>query len=345
VIKKNGLFIVGTRPEIIKTYPLINALKADVLFTGQHFDKKMSDSFLRYIKKSNIYKINKNYTLLSHNEITNNINNYIEKLNPSYVVVQGDTNSTLFGAIAAKYSNKKLFYIESGLRSNDLSQVEEYNRFIISKLADINFCNHQSNVDTLINEGIDSKNIYLSGSTVFAALNPIIKNINNEKNLNAKDFILLTMHRPSNTDSPENFINLLMSLDSLGEKLIFPIHPRISDKKLLNKIEKLKNIKTVKPLNYEKFIEYCINSKFIISDSGGLQEESAILNKTLIIPRKHTERPELLEVNNFLAKNVNEVIKLSKLALNNQLQVEKNRLLYGKQEVIRKMKQKIMSSI
>ena len=105
-------FIVGTRPEIIKTYPLINALKADVLFTGQHFDKKMSDVFCD-ILKSKIYKINKNYTLLSHNEITNNINNYIEKLNPSYVVVQGDTNSTLFGAIAAKYSNKKLFYIES----------------------------------------------------------------------------------------------------------------------------------------------------------------------------------------------------------------------------------------
>mgnify|MGYP006131372069 FL=1 len=345
MIAKKGLFIIGTRPEIIKTYPLINSLKANVLFTGQHFDKKMSDSFFKYITKSKIYKINKNYKLLSHNAITNNIKNHIEKLDPSYVVVQGDTNSTLFGAVAAKYHNKKLFYIESGLRSDDLSQVEEYNRFIISKLADINFCNHNSNVEALLKEGVNKKNIYLSGSTVFAALNPIIKDIKNNGKLKTKNFILLTLHRPSNTDNMENFLNVLTNLNSLGEELIFPIHPRINDKKILSKIGKLNNIKTIEPMNYERFIEYCIQSKFIISDSGGLQEESAILNKTLIIPRKYTERPELLEINNILAKNVNEIVKLSKLALNNRLPIEENKLLYGKEEVIDKMKKKIFSSI
>lgn len=344
MINKKGLFIVGTRPEIIKTYPLINKLKADVLFTGQHYNKRMSDYFFDLIEDSEIHKVNKNYKKISHNEITDNLKTKIIKIDPTFVVVQGDTNSTLYGAVAAKYLNKKLIYMESGQRSYDLSQVEEYNRYIVSQIADINFCNHKKNVEILLKEGVNKNKIALTGSTVYSSLSGILKNINID-NKKSENFILLTLHRPENTNNLQKLFDIFSKLNSLDFKIHFIIHPRIDTKEINKELKNFQNIKIVKPTNYKKFIEYVISSKFIISDSGGLQEEAAILKKVLLIPRKYTERPELLDSYNFLAKNNSELIKLAKNALNDNLKIKSSKLLYGKSEVIKKMEQKILSSI
>lgn len=345
-MKNNGLFIIGTRPEIIKTYPLINALEADVMFTGQHFDKNMSEIFFNLLNKSSVVQINSKYTNLSHNSISKNIYNKVEELNPEYIVVQGDTNSTLYGAIGAKYAKKKLFYLESGLRSGDLGQIEEYNRFLVSKLADINFCNHPSNINNLKIEGINIKNIHLSGSTVFASLAPIINRIKIENNLPLyNDFILLTLHRPENTDNEFKLLNKLDFLNKLGEKILFVTHPRVFKNVNKNKFKKFENIEISNPMDYIEFIKHVISAKFIISDSGGLQEESQILQKILIIPRKYTERPELLNGYNFLAKNNNELFSLSKKALKNKLITKEEGLFYGDEKVIKNIVAKIKSSI
>lgn len=338
------LFILGTRPEIIKSYPLINKLKANVLFTGQHYNKNMSDYFFDLIKNSEIHKVNKNYKIMSHNEITDNLKTNIIKINPSHIFVQGDTNSTLYGAVAAKYLNKKLIYLESGQRSYDLSQVEEYNRYIVSQIADVNFCNHRNNVEALLKEGINKNKIFLTGSTVYSSLSGILQNINKDM-INLQNYILLTLHRPENTDNLQKLFEMLSKLNNLDFKIKFIIHPRIDTKEINKSLKNFHNIKIIKPTNYKKFIEYVICSKFIISDSGGLQEEAAILQKVLLIPRKYTERPELLDSYNFLAKNTSELIKLTKKALNDNLKIKSSKLLYGKSEVINIMEQTILSII
>lgn len=342
MIDKKPLFILGTRPEIIKTYPLINQLEADVLFTGQHFNKSMSNYFFDLIKISEIHKIDISYKNTSHNKITDSIKDQILKINPLNVIVQGDTNSTLYGAVAAKYLNKKLYYMESGQRSYDLSQVEEYNRYIVSQIADVNFCNHQNNVDSLLKEGIDKNKIHLTGSTVYASLSGILNDI--DMNFKPSEpYILVTLHRPENTDNLKKLFDILGKLNNLECKINFIIHPRVDTKDINTKINKFNNVNIIKPTNYKNFIEYVIGSKFIISDSGGVQEEAAILNKVLIIPRKYTERPELLKSYNFLAKNTTELIQLANKALNNKLLVESSKLLYGKSDVINKMEQIILS--
>lgn len=344
MINKESLFILGTRPEIIKTYPLINKLKADVLFTGQHYNKRMSDYFFNLIENSEIHKENKNYKKMSHNEITDNLKSKITKINPKVVVVQGDTNSTLYGAVAAKYLNKKLIYMESGQRSYDLSQVEEYNRYIVSQIADVNFCNHKNNVEVLLREGINENKIYLTGSTVYSSLSGILQKINTDMKT-SESYILLTLHRPENTDNLQKLFDILTKLNDLDFKINFIIHPRIDTKEINIRLKNFENINVMKSTNYKKFIEYVIGSKFLISDSGGLQEEAAILQKILLIPRNYTERPELLDSYNFLAKNTVELVKLAEDALNDNLKIKNLKLLYGKSEVINKMEQKILSII
>ena len=165
------LFIIGTRPEITKIAPIANKIDCKILFTGQHFSKNMLEGFFDLIKKKEIINLNlKNFKDFNQNEryLSDKLSKKIKEINPKKVIVQGDTNSTLTGAIAAKFSNKKLYFIESGMRSFDILQVEEYNRLITSHLADLNFCNHISNQKNLLNEGVNKNKILVTGSTVYS---------------------------------------------------------------------------------------------------------------------------------------------------------------------------------
>lgn len=330
-MKNKIIFVVGTRPEIIKIAPIANKLPSIILFTGQHFDANMSDNFFKLLKVSKIInlKTKQNYSV---QHMANNISSELLKLKTDKVVVQGDTNSTLAGAIATKFVKKKLYFIESGMRSKDLMQVEEYNRILVSHLADINFCNHRNNKENLINENISSKKIKISGSTVYSSLklidNQIFKNTEH-------DYILLTLHRPENVDQDKKLNKLLNTINKLNAKIVFPIHPRTESK--IDK-KRYKNIKFIKPQNYLSFVSLMKYSKFIISDSGGVQEEAAILRKPLLIPREHTERPEMLKKFNLLVSNVEELSAESKNLLNNVSKLSKtvneSRLLYGDEKVV-----------
>lgn len=335
-----NLFIAGTRPEIIKISPLVNDLNAQVLLTGQHFKKEMLNDFLPLIKPSNLI----NLELEEFKDFKNNryiisdlIKTKILKLDIKNVFVLGDTNTTLVGAIAAKSANKKLFFIESGLRTRDLNQIEEYNRLIVSHLADVNFCNHENNVINLKKEGIADNKIFLTGSTVFSALNRLDISESNE---HKSDFILLTLHRPENVDNEERLGELINGLKKLNYKIIFPIHPRTRDK-----IEKLVNLSTehmeiIEPKNYDDFVKLIKSSKFVISDSGGVQEEAMILRKPLLIPRKYTERPEMLNIFNLLTYEVSDILKNALDLIENrstlQEKVQQHAYLYGENEVINK---------
>tara|TARA_X000001036_G_scaffold435735_1_gene477535 strand:- start:367 stop:1401 length:1035 start_codon:yes stop_codon:yes gene_type:complete len=338
-MKDKVVFIAGTRPELIKIAPVVNAVNASVIFTGQHFDKNMSDDFFNLLKYEEFISLDHNpKDTTSHlKETAHKIALGIDKLDFNKVIVQGDTNSTLAGSIAAKSRNKKLYFIESGMRSKDLSQIEEYNRVIVSHMSDVNFCNHGSNKVHLLNENIAEERIFLTGSTVFASVNgvelgdnPILKT----------DYILLTLHRPENVDKIDKLLALLEIIDKLNYPVIFPIHPRT--KKMLNgKDSEYDNISLIDPQDYPDFIKLISNSKFLISDSGGVQEEAAILRKPLLIPRNYTERPEMLNIFNILTPTTEtlkgEAVKLingdSPLANT----VQNSNLLYGEEEVIEKI--------
>lgn len=335
-MKDKVVFIAGTRPELIKIAPVVNAVNASVIFTGQHFDKNMSNDFFNLLKYEEFISLDHNpKDTTSHlKETAHKIALEINKLDVNKVIVQGDTNSTLAGSIAAKSTNKKLYFIESGMRSKDLSQIEEYNRVIVSHMSDVNFCNHESNKVHLLNENIAEERIFLTGSTVFASVNgvelgdnPILKT----------DYILLTLHRPENVDKIDKLLALLEIIDKLNYSVIFPIHPR-TKKMLSGKVSEYENISFTDPQDYPDFIKLISNSKFLISDSGGVQEEAAILRKPLLIPRNYTERPEMLNIFNILTPT-NETLKSEAVKLINGEsplvdKVQNSNLLYGEEEVI-----------
>lgn len=326
-------FILGTRPEIIKIAPLVKKLNCDIIFTGQHFNKNMSDDFFHLLDSENIVNLKLSEEKRSSVQtMSHEISSILKKSKSNKVVVQGDTNSTLAGAIAAKFTNKKLFFLESGMRSGDLMQVEEFNRILISHLSDINFCNHKSNKENLIKENVPKEKIFLSGSTVFSSL--LLVDDSDSKSI-YENYILLTLHRPENVDKKNKLFDILSSIDQLNEKIIFPIHPRTKEKIDLSIFS---NITFIEPQNYISFIGLMKNSKFIISDSGGVQEEAAILRKPLLIPRRHTERPEMLGIFNLLIEDPKDLFFESQKILNKTSElvtkVMTSELIYGKEEVV-----------
>lgn len=340
-------FIVGTRPELIKISPIVKELNSVVIFTGQHYDKNMSEDFIKLLQCEDIIYIEKNKHIEENHlkNISKKISEIISKRNIEKFVVQGDTNSTLAGSIAVKSEKKTLYFLESGMRSSEISQIEEYNRLIVSHLADINLCNHESNKNNLINEGINPKKIFVSGSTVFASISNM--KIPKENTSIKTPYILLTLHRPENVDNLKELDLLLQSIDQLNKHVIFPIHPR-TRKKLKGNIEKYKNITFSEPVDYLNFLKLIQNSIFIISDSGGVQEEAAILRKPLLIPRAYTERPEMLNIFNLLTPNINILKEESNKLLSGNSDISKSvkssELLYGENEVVKNIKNLIEKS-
>ncbi len=335
--------VAGTRPELIKLAPVINLMNPYVIFTGQHYDKNMSDDFFNLIKCDEFINLDfdprKNFDYTK--DMTKILDHTLKEIDVNKVVVQGDTNTTLAGGVAAKSSNKLLYYIESGLRTNDFSQIEEYNRVIVSHLADINFCNHESNRQNLLNENINNNKIIVTGSTVYSSVMEISLS---DKESDDREYILLTLHRPENVDNIERLNSILEAIDSLNFHTIFPVHPRTK-----NHIDTLdqtyENILFIDPQDYEIFLNLINNSKFVISDSGGIQEESSILRKPLLIPRNYTERPEMLNKFNLLTPTPENLLHESMKLLKNESElianIKNSDLLYGKEEVVPKIIKKI----
>tara|TARA_B110000008_G_scaffold147293_1_gene148870 strand:+ start:62 stop:1090 length:1029 start_codon:yes stop_codon:yes gene_type:complete len=330
------LFIVGTRPEIIKISSLVNGIDSNVLFTGQHFDIEMSEFFFKLIKSAPLINLNgRNYQDKNWGSFTNDIKSQIKKINPSSVVVQGDTNTTLYGAVAAKSSGVKINYIESGMRSGDITQVEEFNRIIVAGLADKNFCNHKNNQKALTDEGVNLSKTMVSGSTVYSVLES--NNLLKKELQNKGKFILLTLHRPENVDNSKKLNKLLNTIDSLGVNIKFITHPRVFKPEKYELLKPFKNIEAIKPKEYFSFIKLIKESLFVISDSGGIQEESAILGKPLLIPRNFTERPEMLSIFNLLVDKEKSLKEESRNLINGVSKIQKideSKLLYGKSEVV-----------
>lgn len=322
-LKKKILFFVGTRPELIKLYPLIKVLKKEkknfdikVCFTNQH--KELINSSLKLFKLKPDFKLDIMKKNQSIEYVTENLLNKITKLFknkffPDLVFVQGDTN-TAFGASLISFYNKiKIAHIEAGLRTHKKYEPfpEETLRQMISKLADYHFTPTKFSKRNLANEGI-LKNVFVVGNTVIDALKLSIKN--KKKTKIKKKFALITIHRREHlNDKIKNIINEINKISeaNINIEFIWPIHPNPKIKILIDKFKNDK-IKIKKHMSYEQFTNMLLNCEFVCSDSGGIQEECAYLGKKIFILRNVTERPEVL-------KNNGELIKLGKISLSKRV--------------------------
>jgi UDP-N-acetylglucosamine 2-epimerase (non-hydrolysing) len=313
---KKILIAVGARPNFIKItqfkkYALLNpSIQIKIVHTGQHYDNKMADVFFEQFNlipdyflnipsasaNSQIAEIMLRFEVLIKNEY-----------HPDLIIVVGDVNSTLAIALSANKLEIKLAHLESGLRSDDRSMPEEINRLLTDEISDYFFITEKSGYENLIKEGKKKESLFLVGNTMIDTIVNYDQQIQNSDvlaryGLNAKEFVLMTMHRPATVDSEEGLKNLLILIDLITEKykLIIPIHPRtlanLEKYDLLNKFNSNNKIITTEPLDYFSFQKLIFSCKFILTDSGGIQEESSFRKIPCLTLRPNTERPITCEL-------------------------------------------------
>jgi len=309
---KKLLLIAGTRPNFIKLAPLYHQFKHENTFnvkichTGQHFDTNMSDVFWKALSlptpdfQLNIKGANVN-EIIGKSLIE--INNLLIGETFDGVVVFGDVNATIAGALAAAQSGIPVFHVESGLRSFDRTMPEEVNRVITDHISNLLFVSEPSGIINLKHEGIASEKTFLVGNIMIECLlntKPIWQNINlstNLKTIATSPYIIATFHRPENVDFEKNLTRVIEILSSMAKnyKVILPLHPRTKNKldqfKLFELLNKNENICLTEPLPYFEFLNLLNNCHCVITDSGGVQEESSFLGKPCITFRNNTERP------------------------------------------------------
>jgi len=312
--------ILGTRPEIIKMSPIIRAckkfgLKYFILHTGQHYDYELDKKFFEDLElEEPKYNLN-----VGKNEYRKQIGMMVKQIGKillsekvDLALVQGDTNSVLAGALAAKKVRVKLGHHEAGLRSHDLSMLEENNRIITDHISDYLFAPTKDAFRNLNDEGINGNRIFMTGNTVVDAVNEnlviAVKRVNVHENLKLEkgNYIVATAHRSENVDKLERLKGILDGLSLVGQHfqipIIYPMHPRTANCIAKFGLTVPPEITVIKPLGYLEFLQLEANAKIIITDSGGLQEEACVLKVPCVTMRDNTERPEGVEAGiNILA--------------------------------------------
>lgn len=309
--------IIGTRPEIIRLSFIIPKLdksnKNILVHTGQNYNYELDKIFF---KELNIRK--PNYYLGAKGSFANQIAIISEKLEkiilkekPEKFVVLGDTNSSL-GSIVAKRLGLKVYHLEAGNRSFLKKSPEEVNRKIIDHTSDINLPYTYRSCNNLVKEGIDRKNIFVTGNPIYEVINFYKRKIKDLKilkklRIDPEHYGVCTLHREENVDNKDKFKNYIYILNTLAKelniKIVFSVHPRTHLRMQQFKIKLSKKIILVKPLGFIDFLNLEINSKFLITDSGTVQEEASILNKPCLVFRDSTERPETVESGNAIIVN------------------------------------------
>jgi UDP-N-acetylglucosamine 2-epimerase (non-hydrolysing) len=308
--------VVGARPNFMKIAPIMKACNASrvieplLVHTGQHYDKEMSNLFFRQL---NIPEpdINLEIGSASHTvqiaEIMKAFEPVVLKHKPDSVLVVGDVNSTIACGFVAVKLGVKLIHVEAGLRSFDRSMPEEINRILTDSISDILFCTEQSGVENLINDGIPKEKVFLVGNVM---IDTLLKNktaaegsnILNQLNLDGDDFSVLTLHRPSNVDDPIVFGRILEALEVIQNDMpiIFPIHPRTRRNleffHLSRRLGELRGLQLIEPLGYFDFLKLMTSARLVLTDSGGIQEETTILKVPCLTLRENTERPITAEI-------------------------------------------------
>ena len=317
--------VIGVRPEFIQAEPVINNLrKHDVILvhTGQHYDYELSKVFFNELDLPEPnYHLNVGSGLHGHQtgDMLKGIEDVFVKEEPDSVLVFGDTNTTLAGALAAVKLQIPLAHVEAGLRSFDRRMPEEINRVVVDHVSNMLFAPTNTAIINLLKEGI-SEDVYNTGDVMYDSLlqkTDSIKNnrdILDEYHLQSKNYFLMTLHRSENTESFQNLLNILLAINESGEQFIFPIHPRT--KKFIEKysmsslLDKMDNIRIIEPLGYLDFLRILYGARKVLTDSGGIQKQAFMLGIPCITLRENTEWVETVEMGwNILVGTDKEKIK------------------------------------
>lgn len=342
--------ILGTRPEIIKMAPIIDEISNRgidqiVLHTGQHYDKEMSDNFFRDLEiPTPDYNIQVGSG--THGKQTGLMMKGIEEVlmdeRPDIVLVQGDTNAVLAGALVASKLHIAIGHVEAGLRSFDMTMPEEINRRAADVTSTMYFIPTEESAINLLAEGFSPKNMFITGNTVvdacFRHLEIAKKRGFEEESLAALDIenmdniLTLTMHRAENVDVRERVTSIIAALKELSDmNIIFPIHPRtkntLENFGLFDELNGLEHVHIVKPIGYLDFLLLTSKSTLILTDSGGLQEEAITLDIPALTLRYNTERPETVTAggNILVGSNKEAILENARKILNDKEFADKMR--------------------
>lgn len=326
--------VLGTRPEIIKMAPIIRELEVRkeeyfILHTGQHYSYNLDRVFFEQLRLSQA-KYNLEVGSGSHAEQTARILIGVEKVlqqeSPDMVLVEGDTNSVLAGALAAVKLHIRVGHVEAGLRSYDRSMPEEINRTVVDHCSDLLFAPTEKAKAILLGEGID-EGVFVTGNTivdaVFQNLEIAKESANPISTLKPGGYFLATIHRQENVDDHNRFASILRGLDLLasqfGLPVVYPVHPR-SRKMMATFGLQTENLTLIEPVDFLDFLRLESNARLILTDSGGVQEEACILSVPCVTLRDNTERPETIEVgSNILAGAVpDNIVRCVKLMLSRE---------------------------
>ncbi|EFW90113.1 UDP-N-acetylglucosamine 2-epimerase [Haladaptatus paucihalophilus DX253] len=308
------VIVLGTRPEIIKLAPVIRACETNgvpysVIHTGQHYSEELDAVFFEQLELpdpdynlgvgSDSHGVQTAAMLVGIEEI-------LQEEKPETVLVQGDTNSVLAGAIATSKMDIDLGHVEAGLRSFDRDMPEEVNRVMTDHAADYLFAPTDDSAALIREEGIPAKRIYVTGNTVVDAVEQHREfaqkksSVLEELELQRGEYVLMTAHRAENVDDPNRFREILSGVAQVAKRfeanVVYPIHPRAK-----NRIEEFdlsvpRSVRLVEPQDYLDFLNLESHARLILTDSGGVQEEACILGVPCVTMRDNTERPETIDV-------------------------------------------------
>jgi UDP-N-acetylglucosamine 2-epimerase (non-hydrolysing) len=285
-----------------------------LVHTGQHYDQKMSELFFEElgIPKPDInLGIGSGSHAVQTAEIMKAIEPVLLEYKPQAMLVVGDVNSTIACGIVAVKLGIKLIHVEAGLRSGDRTMPEEINRILTDSISDLLFCTEKSGVDNLYKEGVSAEKIHLVGHVMIDTLlnnlkkaesSTIIDDLSSQGILNGNSFAVLTLHRPSNVDDLTIFSRILDGLEVVLRDLpiLFPIHPRtrknLAMGNLAARIQSMSRLHLMDPIGYLDFLKLTSNAKLVLTDSGGIQEETTVLKIPCLTLRENTERPVTVEI-------------------------------------------------
>jgi UDP-N-acetylglucosamine 2-epimerase (non-hydrolysing) len=329
--------VLGTRPEIIKLAPLIKKLKNNsLIFTGQHYDYDMSLQFIKQLGlptpdySLNISKSNPSQQM---GEIIIKLSKILSTIKPETVIVQGDTNTVLATSISSLKSKIPISHVESGLRSFDWRMPEEHNRIATDHISELLFAPTKNSQKNLKNERVHGK-IFVTGNTVIDSINMYSKISAKKSSIDLlyDEYILMTLHRAENVDNKTTLSSIINAVLKADADFIFPVHPRtIKRLKEFNLYKKLKNSKNIILLNsvgYFEILELMKNCSFILSDSGGIQEEATAssIRKKVLVLRKTTDRPESVKYgfSTVIGTQESKIIKNIKKTMDNPIIKSRN---------------------
>ena len=308
--------VLGTRPEFIKLSSFLREapkhFRAVSIHTGQHYDLNMSSNVIQELalpKMNYQIKLPKAGFQKQIAKMSVDLAEIFAKEKPDYILVQGDTNSAMMGALVGRRMGIEIIHVEAGCRSFDMRSPEEQNRKIIDSISSLYFCADRKSVEHLAKEGVEKK-VFYSGSTVFDAAawaSQAKSKILSEFKLESEKYVVATLHRAENMEDLTEFRKKIHLLNSVSQDIpvVFPVHPRTKKFLKSKNITLAKTVKTIAPQTYLPFIILLKNCKFVLSDSGGIQEEAAFFNRPCLILRDATEWTRLVEIKkNYLVKRI-----------------------------------------